>query len=172
VGPGGTNSLTKSGLIVATNPPPVVDFEGAPTKGFVPLTVSFTNLTASATSFAWQFGDGKTSADEHPTNTYTNAGAYTVTLAAMGPGGTNSLTRTNYIVISNLPKILSPALSGDDFTFSFETLVGMNYKVEFKDSLDDPGWQTLQVIPGDGSAKTITNSGSAAPQRFLRLRVE
>jgi len=48
--------------------------------------------------------DGKTSAATNAANTYTNAGAYTVTLTAVGSGGTNALTRTNYIVVTILPQ--------------------------------------------------------------------
>src|SRR5262249_1169126 len=36
-------------------------------------------------------------------NTYSNAGSYNVTLTAIGPGGTNVLTRTAYIVVTNPP---------------------------------------------------------------------
>src|SRR6185503_7957658 len=34
-----------------------------------------------------------------PANTYSNAGNYSVTLTAIGPGGTSALTRTNYIAV-------------------------------------------------------------------------
>jgi len=74
------------------------DFTASPTNGFAPLTVHFTNLSSSATAYTWNFGDGNSSADENPAHTYTAAGSYSVTLTAAGPGGTNSLTRTNYIV--------------------------------------------------------------------------
>src|SRR6185436_1682628 len=36
-------------------------FVGGPTNGAAPLTVSFTNLSTSATNYSWNFGDGKTS---------------------------------------------------------------------------------------------------------------
>jgi PKD repeat protein len=37
------------------------------------------------------------------TQTYTNAGSYTVALVVMGTGGTNTLTKTAYIVVTNPP---------------------------------------------------------------------
>ncbi|MCX6630463.1 MAG: PKD domain-containing protein, partial [Candidatus Solibacter sp.] len=67
------------------------------------LTVTFTNLSDGATNYTWTFGDGKSSTVEHPANTYTKAGSYTVTLTAIGAGGTNSLTRADYIVVTNAP---------------------------------------------------------------------
>jgi PKD repeat protein len=172
VGPGGTNSLTKPGVIVVTNPPPPsVDFVASPTNGFAPLNVAFSNLTSGAITYAWSFGDGNTSADEQPANTYTNPGAYTVTLLAVGPGGTNTLSRSSYILVAPLPLMATYGVSGDDLVFGFDTIPGKVYVIEFKDSLADPGWQTLQTIPGDGASKTITISIADTPQRFFRLRV-
>ena len=46
------------------------------------LVVSFTNESASATDFAWDFGDGNTSAEKEPSNTYSMDGTYTVSLTA------------------------------------------------------------------------------------------
>jgi PKD repeat protein len=173
IGPGGTNSVTKSALILATSPPPpVVEFAATPTTGFAPLTVSFTNLTTGATNFDWQFGDSNTSPGECATNIYANPGSYTVTLTAFGPGGTNSLSRNAYVIVSPLPEILNPTMNINQFQFSFDTIVGKTYNVEFTDSLDSPVWQSLQLILGDGSPKSVTNSTSAAEQRFFRLRVE
>jgi PKD repeat protein len=37
---------------------------------------------------------------ENPTHVYTTAGVYTVTLTVGGPGGTDTLTRANYITVS------------------------------------------------------------------------
>jgi alpha-L-rhamnosidase len=99
----GTNSLTNTAYIVVTNPPPVAGFSGTPISGVVPLTVTFTNLSSSATNYVWNFGDGNTlstSSKTNVTDTYTNAGSYTVILTATGPAGTNSLTNTAYIMVT------------------------------------------------------------------------
>ena len=39
--------------------------------------------------------------------TYSNAGSYTVNLQAVGLGGTNTLVRNNYVVLSNAPPVLA-----------------------------------------------------------------
>jgi PKD repeat protein len=172
IGPGGTNSLLKSDFISVTNPPlPTVDFAAAPRAGFAPLTVYFTNLTSGATDFQWSFGDGQTATETNPSHIYPNPGTYHVTLQATGPGGTASITNVDYIVGYGPPILLSPAANADEFTFSFETISGKTYNVEFSDAADQP-WQTSQSLPGDGTVKTITNSISAVPQRLFRLRVE
>lgn len=54
------------------------------------LTVSFTNTSTNGTSFAWDFGDGNTSTEENPSNTYAEAGTYTVSLTATNAEGSNS----------------------------------------------------------------------------------
>jgi subtilisin family serine protease len=71
-----------------------------------------------------------------------------------------------------IPVISSPFLSGTALTFSFETVPGKTYLVQYKASLDDTNWQVLQTIPGDGSVKTVTNSTTSASQRYFRLSVE
>ncbi|HNS50786.1 MAG TPA: PKD domain-containing protein [Anaerolineae bacterium] len=97
-GPGGTDTLTRTSYI-AVYEPVVAGFAGYPTNGLVPLLVSFTNQSdGDYTSCEWTFGDGGTSSScQNPTHTYTAAGVYTVTLTVSGPGGTDTLTRTDYI---------------------------------------------------------------------------
>src|SRR5262249_53488541 len=46
------------------------------------------------------FGDGTTSTVENPSHTYAAAGDYTVSLTALGPGGSNTATQANYIHVS------------------------------------------------------------------------
>jgi len=105
VGPGGTNTLTRANYILVAYPPPVAGFTGGPTNGIAPLSVSFTNLSTGATNYSWALGDGNTSTLANPANTYTNPGAYSVTLTAVGPGGTNPLTLANYIVVAYPPPV-------------------------------------------------------------------
>jgi PKD repeat protein len=60
-------------------PPLVANFFVATTD----LTATFTNSSANATSYAWDFGDGVgTATDESPSYTYTAGGIYTVKLTA------------------------------------------------------------------------------------------
>ncbi|MBE0543313.1 MAG: PKD domain-containing protein [Verrucomicrobia bacterium] len=89
-------------------PPPVVNFTASPTNGMSPLTVYFTNLSTGATSYLWNFGDGKTSTSTNPVNTYSNAGSYTVNLTAINPAGSNVLVRSGYVVLSNASPVLAP----------------------------------------------------------------
>ena len=99
-GSGVTNVLTRASYIAAY--PKSVSFTGAPTVGVVPLTVYFTNLSTNSTSYLWSFGDGNTSTNQNPSNTYTNVGSNTVTLTAIAPTPTNALViKTNTLVLTN-----------------------------------------------------------------------
>ena len=79
--------------------PPVAGFSANSTNGIAPLNVVFTNLSTGATNYSWAFGDGNLSTNTNPTNIYTNPGIYSVSLTAIGPGGTNVLTRASYIQV-------------------------------------------------------------------------
>jgi len=86
----------------ATSSSPTADFIASPLTGTLLLTVTFTNqstLAEAITSYLWDFGDGTTSPITNPVHIYTAAGVYTVSLTASGPGGSDTLTRTNYITV-------------------------------------------------------------------------
>jgi len=87
--------------------PPVADFSGAPTTGFAPLSVSFTDLSANnPTSWSWDFGDGGTSAEQNPLHTYAAAGVYTVSMTATNAFGSNTRTMTDYITVETVTQPL------------------------------------------------------------------
>ena len=68
------------------------------------------------------------------------------------------------------PTIVNVLRNGTNINFSFPTISGQNYTVEYKDSLSVSNWLTLQSVSGDGTTKVITNSLSASTTRFYRVR--
>lgn len=100
-GPGGDDTEIKTDYIsVSTLPPPAANFSGNPISGFFPLLVNFTDLTIGDVSqWRWYFGDGGTSIIQNPAHTYNNSGNYTVSLKAIGPGGSDSIAKENYITV-------------------------------------------------------------------------
>ncbi|MCC6799333.1 MAG: PKD domain-containing protein, partial [Anaerolineae bacterium] len=76
-------------------------FEMDPQGDGVPLTVNFNNTSENADSYAWVFGDGGTSADQHPAHTYTDTGTYNITLTCTGALGT--LTAQGSITVEETP---------------------------------------------------------------------
>jgi len=83
---------------------PIADFSGAPTVGLPPLDVNFNDLSQNTiSSWDWEFGDGNTSTSQNPLNTYTTPGLYEVKLVVTGPGGSDSITKIDYITVDYYP---------------------------------------------------------------------
>jgi PGF-pre-PGF domain-containing protein len=73
----------------------VASFTAFPTTVNAPLNVAFTDTsTGSPTSWNWNFGDGTNSNQQNPTNIYSSAGNYIVTLTISNENGTASNTAT------------------------------------------------------------------------------
>jgi PKD repeat protein len=189
-GPGGTNSITLTNLVVVFYPPqpptPYINVSDYydPLVGYPPLMIAISGsdnangiVDSTDPSFLWNFGDNSTGSigggGLMPTyHIYTEPGTYTVSLTVTNSAGTNTFTRTNCVVVADWPSMSQPTVSGSNFLFSFPTLPGntYGYSIYFKDSLSDALWSPGDTYPGDGSIRTVTNSLSN-PQRFFRLGV-
>ena len=105
-GPGGSHTKTRFEYVVVSEPAPVANFSGTPLTGVSPLSVSFSDLsTGMVTGWSWSFGDGYSSAAQDPAHTYSSPGTYTVTLTAIGPGGTDTHTEVGYVVVNEPPPV-------------------------------------------------------------------
>ncbi len=83
---------------------PTAEFRADPVSGFADLTVKFTDeSTNKPTSWAWDFGDGHSSKDQNPTNTYTKSGNFTVKLIVSNSADSDEETKINLIVVPELP---------------------------------------------------------------------
>ncbi len=76
---------------------PVALFTGTPTTGTAPLDVTFTDQSiGNIISWTWDFGDGLSSTEQHPTHSYT-IGTYPVSLTVTGPDGSDTIIKNDYI---------------------------------------------------------------------------
>ncbi len=83
---------------------PVAGFSADQTSGNPPLTVAFTDTSSGyPTTYAWTFGDGGTSTAANPVHTFAGAGTYPVSLTVTNSDGTDTETKTGYIVLTNPP---------------------------------------------------------------------
>ncbi len=98
------NKVPYTGTITVTagSDPPTAGFSGTPVSGTAPLTVAFTDQSIGAETWAWDFGDTATSADQNPTHQYTTPGTYTVALTVTNAYGSDTETKTNYITVTTL----------------------------------------------------------------------
>ena len=93
--------MTKTDYITVYTPA-TSDFFATPTSGIAPLAVTFTDAsTGDIDTWSWDFdNDGTEDATEqNPLCTYNSPGLYTVSLTVSGLGGSDPLTRTDYIAV-------------------------------------------------------------------------
>ena len=123
-GPSGSKTTTKDSFIQGFVPStPVADFEKEPIQNNTPMTVQFIDTSSCSatyisrgngmllgsmesadyggiTTWLWDFGDGETSTERNPAHRYKNPGTYTVSLRVVGPGGSKTKTKQNYVTLT------------------------------------------------------------------------
>ena len=82
---------------------PVPDFEVSQQTVLTGDEVQFTDLSSNdPVSWKWFFGDGNTSTEQNPTHTYELAGSYSVFLEATNEGGSQNVTKENYMEVVDI----------------------------------------------------------------------
>lgn len=153
-----TDSVTKT---ITVNSRPDVNFTADDSTSCQnPFTVQFTDLTAGATSWLWNFGDGNTSTLQNPSHQYTANGSYTVSLTATtSTGCSNTFVKPGYINIRPVSIGLNvPAGGCVPFTYTPQaTIVTVDAIVSYAWDLGEPGAVSNQMNP---PPHTYTNPGS------------
>ncbi|MEL6536326.1 MAG: PKD domain-containing protein [Bacteroidota bacterium] len=84
--------------------PPSADFSfRASSEDF--RQIEFTNLSLSANQYAWDFGDGSTSEDQHPVHSFSGEGTFTVVLRASDGNGVTATAEIDVDVVDELVPI-------------------------------------------------------------------
>jgi PKD repeat protein len=103
----GSDVMTKTNYITVTSPQaPVADFSASNVNPTTGENVTFTDLTTeNPTSWSWTFENGTpaTSTDQNPVVSWSTAGTYSVSLTATNAQGTDTETKTGYIVVAEIP---------------------------------------------------------------------
>lgn len=154
-----TNSMSDTHTkmdYIAADVLPIASFTAAPTSGFAPLIVQFTDTsqpgTKPITEWLWDFGDGETSAFQNPSHTYTSAGSFTVSLTVTTAAGSNLKVSTGLISTQQ------PAAPSARFSASPRSGI-RPLAVQFTD-LSAPGTYPIQTWLwdfGDGASSTLVN---------------
>jgi PKD repeat protein len=138
--------------------PPAASFTSTPASGDAPLTVQFSDTsTGNVTGRLWDFGDGQTSEEQHPSHVHSDAGTFTVTLTATNANGSSTASRT--------VDVTAPPASGTNLIVNplFETGIG---------GWDTNGYAAVTLEQESGghsgswSAK-VTNTGTSAVSATL-----
>ena len=112
-GASGFGGTTGGGTGTGGNTPPVASFS----QNCSGLTCDFTNNSTDSNgtiaSSAWTFGDGHSSTQTNPSNTYPDTGSYTVTLIVTDNGGaTNSTSHSVSVTAPPPPGSFTLSASG------------------------------------------------------------
>lgn len=84
--------------------PPQAAFLATPLSGVPPLPVTFLDQsTGRIDQWQWDFGDGTSSVQQHPTHEYLRSGTYRVQLRVSGPGGSDLTQQTQTVMILLAP---------------------------------------------------------------------
>lgn len=163
----GQNGCVDDSAITVTILPPKADFRFG-VNCATPGTVTFTDRSIGADTWAWQFGDGAVSSLQNPTHTYAASGTYTVTLTV-----TNATTGCTHEFEEEVEvSVLDAAFTADRFTgcapqnirfINSSTGAGLTYEWRFGDtgpnststirnpvhSYTNPGVYTVRLIVTD-----------------------
>jgi PKD repeat protein len=164
----GANTLTRQNYITIGGGP-TANFSGTPTSVNTSTPVNFSDTsTGSPTSWQWDFdNDGSTDSTAlNPSRTYTSPGVYSVKLTVSNAGGSDIMTRTNYITVSAPPVA--------DFTGS-PTITNTTTPVSFTDmSTGGPtswAWDFNNDTVVDSTQQNPTHTYTAAGQYSVTLTV-
>jgi hypothetical protein len=182
-------TITKLDLLVAQ----AIGYTLRPTSAFAPLAIGTTGLprgavgeyyaqTLAATGgvpfYEWTVSAGALPGgltldsftgeiSGHPTATGTFD--FTVRLRDYD-SVTTPVTRALSIRVETTPLRITTEVSGADVLVRFTTVLGRNYRIEYKDDLPGATWSVLAAsVAGTGSIVAVTDSGAASlPRRFYR----
>jgi gliding motility-associated-like protein len=140
--------------------PPVAEFKPIE-PGCMPLTVHFENLSAYATTFLWEFGDGAVSSKPDPEYTYYEPGVYKIKLTAWGDGGVDTYTTVNDVwVLPNAFFEIAPRfVYVNDQAVHFFNLSdnGYTYEWDFGDGTTSAEFNPEHVYTEEGSFDITLN---------------
>src|SRR5512136_2457297 len=172
--------------LVAIPSGPKAQFLAFPRQGTAPLTVLFIDVSqGSPSTRLWDFGDGSTSTEMFPLHTFNAAGKYTVRLTVKNKGGSDTMTREDFITVNgaNPPKaqfIAYPRQGTAPMTVLFLDVSQGSPSSrlwDFGDGTTSTDMFPLHtyVAPGKYTVKlTVTNSGGSdtlVRENFIIVRV-
>jgi gliding motility-associated-like protein len=129
------NKIDSTTYTITVYDNPVARFTAAPNPAPDNTPVQFKNLSAGASAYIWDFGDGQTSTEVNPLYQFITTGTYNVCLQAINPAGcidTFCLDVTAKIVpLLDVPNAFTPGKFGRNSVVKVEGFgIGkMNWKI-------------------------------------------
>jgi PKD repeat protein len=135
--------------------PPVANFSAQPRIGEGWLNVQFTDSSiGNITYWLWDFGDGTTSDEQNPTHEYENVGSYSIRLRLIGPDGTDTELKQDYINVVDVSGAVAEIEAADFVTSNIDIA-------------------PIQVLPDQvvSISVSVTNSGRAGGNYQVVLNI-
>jgi hypothetical protein len=106
----------------------------------------------------------------HPDGSMLPLGTTTVTCSVMDESGNLSTCSFSVQVIAPEPaRVTDLHAAAGNVHFTFPSQAGVEYIVEYKNSLNDPLWQPLALVIGDGNPMAVVDPAPNDTQRFYRV---
>lgn len=129
------------------------------------VNMAITNCTQGNNSYFWDFGDGVTSSETHPTHEYMEPGRYSVNMVVVDEHNCSDSLRQDYVI--NGPVYLANAFSpnGDGINDVIHVIGQTIQKTEFLWVIYDRSGSLvfMSVNPEIGWDGTLTNGKDAIP---------
>lgn len=163
-------------VAVEVSPLPLADFEFS---AITDLEYEFVNSNADAASWLWNFGDGETSTLQSPTHTYSESGAYEISLQVTGTSGcVNTSTQTISAILGE-EEWLTRAIAvyptpSTNKTINVELngITATRVSIELLDALGTKKEQ-YQIGTVNGTVtKTLRASNSSAGIYFMKFIID
>jgi len=160
---GSSSRFTGEVIVSEAVKPPVARFDIANNNAIAPASVSFSNLSESATSFEWNFGDPSAgdknlSNEKNPSHTYSQPGQFKVTLKATNTASKKFSTIENSVVVRE--REMSPVAD-----FSFE-IRGQSAPLDVAFASASANADQLAWDFGDVKSKSNTSSSPNPVHRY------
>jgi len=166
---GGADTLVQTNLIHVLGSTPTASF----TSSVNGLIASFTNTSANASTYSWDFGDGQTSNQPNPVHSYADCNTYTVTLVATNICGIASSTAS---VTTMSPPTAMFSTTVNEFVVSFlnTSTGGASYFWNFGDSSTSDLENPPPHVYADSGIYVVTlvvtnNCGATIFQQEVRI---
>ncbi len=146
---GCSDTMLKKDMITIQKP--IVSFNNLPDSGCVPFTKTFTSNTVtidSVVSYLWNFGDSSIATVANPTHTFTNAGAYTISLIETTVSGCSDTSIIKRGIIATTKPVVNFS--------AYPTTTCAKLYVSFKD-LTAPSATKWLWLFGDSTTSTLQN---------------
>jgi hypothetical protein len=89
----------------------------------------------------------------------------------MAMGGQRLAKLLNTIFVTNVPVVATANIASDNFGFSWSSVSGRTYRVQWKQQLTDPSWTDLTDVTATTNSTSFSESTTGNDQRLYRAIV-